>query len=79
MEKEFGCLLTLKCGYKEILNNHNYKVNLFKYLCLIEIKSNYKNVKKKILIIGYQKASKKIFFDSAYHLLSDKYIIEIYK
>ena len=35
--------------------------------------------KIKILIIGYQKASLKIFFDSAYHLLSDKYIIEIYK
>ena len=35
--------------------------------------------KIKILIIGYQKASLKIFFDSAHHLLSDKYIIEIYK
>ena len=35
--------------------------------------------KIKILIIGFQKASLKIFFDSAYHLLSDKYIVEIYK
>ncbi len=35
--------------------------------------------KKKILIIGYQKASLKIFFDSANYLLSDKYKIELYQ